>query len=118
MGLWEEKRSHARRQAGGRAPFAKSPPFCFCPYHADGCLCVWWCVRKEHGRPASQRFCWLLLLLLISTIAIAIASSYLLVGLLLGGLLGGDRLLRAALLEHRLRDDGLGLAAHHGRHGC
>lgn len=45
-------------------------------------------------------------------------SSYLLVGLLLRGLLGGDRLLRAALLEHRLRDDGLALLADSGRHGC
>lgn len=43
-------------------------------------------------------------------------KSYLLVGLLLRGLLRGDGLLRAALLEHRLGDDGLGLLGRHGRH--
>lgn len=43
-------------------------------------------------------------------------KSYLLASFVLGGLLGGDGLLRAALLEHRLRDDGFGLGAHHGWH--
>lgn len=112
---WEEKRSQqAGRQVGGRAPTKSGkglPPFCTITLFVCVCGGV---VRNTDGLPASD---FVGLLLLLISIAIT-SSSYLLVGLLLGGLLGGDGLLRAALLEHRLRDDGLGLAAHHGRHGC
>lgn len=44
--------------------------------------------------------------------------SYLLVGLVLGSLLDGDRLLGTPLLQQRLRDDGFRVDAHLGRHGC